>query len=132
MKMQCVLLSIFASGGAASADPVLKTYDDSKPPALPLPAAYERVYTAMGPFTNQFHCVSATITTNYSPEGQWLFIFCTTNKPPTSMRVTIDFAGKEVRVHNSESLTGPSNSAPQRAGFQPTPTSFTNLSKFSF
>ena len=71
-------------------------YDNSKPPSLSLPAAYEVATTALGSATNQLHCVSAAIYTDavVSPHGGWLFKFCSTNKPPTSKYVTVEFTGK--------------------------------------
>lgn len=71
-------------------------YDNAKPPNLSLPAAYEIATTALGVATNRFHCISAVIHNDaiVSPQGGWLFTFCSTNKPPVSKYVTVEFSGK--------------------------------------
>lgn len=70
-------------------------YDKSKPPKMPLPIAYERAITALGPETNQFHCVSATITTEFSEDG-WYLTFCSTNSKVVPKLVVVEFSGKVI------------------------------------
>lgn len=77
--------------------------DNSKPPTLSLPAAYDRALTAIGPATNKFHCMSATISTDHSTKGGWCFTFTTTNRPPDVKWVTVDFdTSVHVKDHTSE------------------------------
>lgn len=68
-------------------------YDNAKPPAMSLPAGYELAVSALGSATNEFHCVSATISTDFGSPG-WFFTFCSTNTPPKSKWVTVEFGGK--------------------------------------
>jgi hypothetical protein len=68
-------------------------YDNSKPPALSLPAAYQLAAVALGSATNQFHCVAASITTDFGAP-RWSFTFCSTNTPPKTRWMTVDFGGK--------------------------------------
>jgi hypothetical protein len=121
MKTPCIILSLLALGAVAPAGAFGEPYDDSKPPALSLPAAYERAWVAMGARTNHFHCVSANITTNFSPEGQWAFLFCTTNKPTTSLMITVDFRGEDVRVHRLPPLEVPKTSLAPPTGLKAGP-----------
>jgi hypothetical protein len=74
-------------------------YDNSKPPTLSLPAAYQLAVTALGSDTNQFHCVGASITTD-SGEPRWLFKFFDTNTPPKWKRMTVNFSGKTKLDYN--------------------------------
>jgi hypothetical protein len=67
-------------------------YDNTKKPQLALPVAYEKAMAVLGPATNQFHCVSATVQTSFSPEGEWFFTFYSTNSTPKW--VTVEFKGK--------------------------------------
>jgi hypothetical protein len=70
-------------------------YNKSKPPGLSLPVAYERAMIALGSDTNQFHCVSATITTEFSDDG-WYFTFCSTNSKALPKLVVVEFNGKVI------------------------------------
>ena len=70
-------------------------YDNSKPPKMPLPLAYERAEDALGSDTNQFHCVSASITTEFSDDG-WYFTFCSTNSNVKPKLVVVEFNGKVI------------------------------------
>lgn len=91
MKIRYILLALLVVSAAAfSMGPL---YDDSKPPTLALPAAYQLAATALGSATNQFHCVSASITLNFGAP-RWAFIFCSTNTPPIARWMTVDFGGK--------------------------------------
>ncbi len=66
-------------------------YNNSKPPTLSLPKAYEYAMTALGSETNQFHCVKASVSTDFGPEGGWQFTFYSTNSKPKW--VTVEFNG---------------------------------------
>jgi hypothetical protein len=70
-------------------------YDNSKPPKMLLPVAYERATAALGSDTNQFHCVSATITTEFA-DGGWYFTFCSTNSKVMPKLIVVEFNGKVV------------------------------------
>lgn len=83
------VLTMIATGLYAS---FTVPYTNSKPPTLSLPLAYERATTALGIATNQFHCISATIATSFSPDGEWFFTFYSTNSTPKW--VTVEFSGK--------------------------------------
>jgi hypothetical protein len=95
MKIRHVALVAVGFATALFASSVVP-YDNSKPPSLSLPAAYEVATAALASATNQFHCISAAIYTDaiVSPHGGWLFTFSSTNKPPTSKYVTVEFSGK--------------------------------------
>jgi len=67
-------------------------YNVAKEPALLLPTAYNQALTALGVETNKFHCVSASIETSLSPDGEWRFTFYSTNLTPKW--VTVEFNGK--------------------------------------
>jgi hypothetical protein len=69
-----------------------RSYNRAKAAAIPLPVAYEHAMTALGAKTNEFHCVSASITADFAPEGEWQFVFYSTNSRPKW--VTIEFTGK--------------------------------------
>ena len=102
MKMRYIVLAALAGTMALFAS-VVEPWDNSQAPTLSLPAAYGLATTALGVATNQFHCISATIYTEavVSPHGGWLFALCSTNKPPTSKYVTVEFSGK---VHVEDTL----------------------------
>jgi hypothetical protein len=70
-------------------------YDKSKQPGLSLPTGYEYAMTALGSDTNQFHCVSATITTEFSDDG-WYFTFCSTNSKTMPKLIVVEFNGKVI------------------------------------
>src|SRR5437870_2196163 len=95
-----LLVCLFATAVFAS---IVVPYDNAKPRSLTLPAGYELAVAALGSTTNQFHCISASIYTDavVSPHGGWLFTFCSTNKPPKSEYVTVEFGGK---VHVEDTL----------------------------
>jgi len=92
MKTRYILLSLvilatalFAQVGGAP------PYDNSKPPTLPLPAAYQLAFTALGPATNQLYCVEAHLMMDFG-EPRWSFTFSSTNK--TQKIMTVNFQGK--------------------------------------
>jgi hypothetical protein len=73
---------------------IIVPYSKSKIPSLSLPLAYEKAVTALGAATNQFHCISANVTTDFGPDGEWRFTFYSTNSRPKW--VTVEFNG---RIH---------------------------------
>ncbi|MGH7952463.1 MAG: hypothetical protein ACREFE_11175 [Limisphaerales bacterium] len=70
------------------------SYDKTKPPGLPLPVAYNLAITALGVETNQYHCISADITTWFSPNGNWYFTFYSTNITMRPKFIAVDFQGR--------------------------------------
>lgn len=98
-KRKIISLAVLFCAGAlfASIDVLNVRYDSSKPPSLLLPAAYERATAALGSATNQFHCISASVETTFSTNGEWFFTFYSTNSQPKW--VTVEFKGK-VHVQN--------------------------------
>jgi hypothetical protein len=91
-----LLLLVLAFGSmlltrAATSD--LRPYDNSKPPTLSLPAAYQLAVAALGSDTNRFHCVGASIIMDFGAP-RWSFTFYDTNTPPRSKCMTVDFGGK--------------------------------------
>jgi hypothetical protein len=75
--LSVLLLAIVAAVAYASLQP--PTYDNAKPPTLPLPSAYEKALAFLGPRTNEFHCIRATVTNAFSSDGEWYFSFYSTN-----------------------------------------------------
>jgi hypothetical protein len=71
-------------------------YDNTKPPAMSLPIAYDYALTALGSQTNEFHCVSANITTIFTTEGEWYFSFCSTNSKISPKLIAVEFNGKVI------------------------------------
>jgi len=102
MKTRYILLGLVALATTVLAS-IVMPYDTSKPPSLTIPAGYELAVSALGTATNQFHCISASIYTDavVSPQGGWLFTFRSTNAPPKSKFVTVEFGGK---VHVEDTL----------------------------
>ena len=93
MKTRYILICLIAIAVTALASVVLPPYDNSKPPKLSLPDAYQFAVAAMGSATNQFHCVGADITTDFG-DPRWSFTFCSTNKMMLRRLMTVDFSGK--------------------------------------
>jgi hypothetical protein len=91
MKSRLVLLSILTMAVALFASVVIP-YNNSKKPTLLLPKAYQLATSALGTDTNEFHCISATIDTTFSGDGEWLFTFYSTNSKPKW--VSVEFDGK--------------------------------------
>lgn len=75
---------------------ILPPYDKSKPPKMSLPGAYDKAIAALGADTNQFHCISATITTEFSANGEWYFTFCSTNFQVQPKLIAVEFDGKVI------------------------------------
>jgi hypothetical protein len=70
---------------------------DTKPPRLALPDAYTEAAHALGAATNQFYCIRAGTLISRSPDGEWLFTFCSTNGAYKSVFVFYD---KQTRVED--------------------------------
>jgi hypothetical protein len=70
---------------------VVIEYDKAKKPSLALPVAYQFATSALGVETNEFHCISASIDTTFSSDGEWLFTFYSTNSKPKW--VSVEFNG---------------------------------------
>lgn len=75
---------------------ILPPYEKSKPPGIALPVAYERAQAALGSETNYFHCVSASITTEFTSEGEWNLTFYSTNSKAMPKHIIIKFDGKVI------------------------------------
>jgi len=96
MKRLIIILAIF--GLATSAVFArLHFWPAAKPPRLSLPDAFTCATRVLGPATNQFHCISATALISRSPDGEWLFTFCSTNGAYKSVFVFFD---KQTRVED--------------------------------
>jgi hypothetical protein len=54
---------------------VWPSYDYSKPSGVLLPVAYEQATAALGQATNQYHCISATVSNWNFKDGEWDFNF---------------------------------------------------------
>jgi hypothetical protein len=85
----CSLTTIFASLN-------LPPYSKSKAPSLSLPDAYDLAIAALGQETNQFHCLSANVTTLFTTEGEWYFTFYSTNAISKTKCIAVEFNGKIV------------------------------------
>jgi len=88
-----IFLGLLVFPTAVLASLVGQPYDKSKSPTLPLPSAYQLAVAALGSTTNQFHCVGASITTDFGAP-RWSFTFYSTNSPPRWKCMTVDFEGK--------------------------------------
>jgi hypothetical protein len=53
--------------------------------------------SALGSMTNEFHCLSANVTTDFASDGEWQFTFYSTNSKPKW--VSVEFDGK-IHVEN--------------------------------
>jgi hypothetical protein len=96
MKIKLGLALVFVVATALYASFIVP-YNNSKIPTLLLDTAYDQANKALGSLTNQFHCVSARITTDFGPEGEWQFTFYSTNSIPKW--VTVEFKGK-IHIEN--------------------------------
>lgn len=77
-------------------------YDLKRKPPTPLPVAYEAALKALGPATNQLHCVGAFLD-GAEPGGDWVIRFYSTNATDrlnVERYVTVGFKG-EVYVQDS-------------------------------
>jgi hypothetical protein len=98
MKTRYILFSLVAVSSAVFAGYYVP-WDKAKPPTLSLPVAYERALAALGAATNELHCISARVDTDFSRAGEWEFAFYSTNTPPKTKFVSVSFEGK-IRVQN--------------------------------
>ena len=73
---------------------IIVPYNNSEAPGLSLPVAYSAAMAALGSTTNQFHCLSARVATDYGADVEWQFTFYSTNLPSKSKWVTVEFNGK--------------------------------------
>ena len=64
MKLKLTLLTTLLAT-TLFATPIIP-YNNSKPPSLSLPNAYDDAIMALGDKTNQFHCIRAEIATTFS------------------------------------------------------------------
>jgi hypothetical protein len=81
---------------ALVARPTWPSYDESKPPSLPLPVAYEKAMASLGQATNQYHCVRASVSNMLVRDGEWNFTFATstaTNGAPSNKQIVVYFDG---------------------------------------
>jgi len=92
MKARYIFLSLLllALTALAAVGPL---YDNSMPPTLSLPDAYQLALIKLGSATNQLHCISAKVTGDFGEPG-WSFDFYSTNKPPMLKRYVVLFSGK--------------------------------------
>jgi hypothetical protein len=96
MKTRYILVVSFVFVAALVARPTWPSYDESKPPSLPLPVAYEKAMASLGLATNQYHCVSASVSNKLVRDGEWDFTFTTsapTNGVPNSKQIFVYFDG---------------------------------------
>jgi hypothetical protein len=68
-------------------------WDNTKPPSLALPIAYQSAITLLGQATNQFHCVSANVSREFASPG-WKFTFFSTNASVMPRCFYVEFDGK--------------------------------------
>jgi hypothetical protein len=94
MKKTGLIILSFGAITTAVFATFITPYGNAKPPSLSLPIAYERAMTALGVATNQFHCLSAQVTTDFGADGEWQFEFYSTNSPPRPKWVSVEFNGK--------------------------------------
>jgi hypothetical protein len=94
MKNIIAINSILVAGAMLTYATFITPYNTSKPANMPLPTAYAYAMSYLGSATNQFHCLSAKITTDYGADGEWQFTFYSTNAQPKHKWVTVEFNGK--------------------------------------
>jgi hypothetical protein len=90
MKVRIILFAMLICAGVLFARNIL--YNRSVAPRLPLDSAYKIAMTTLGQATNEFYCVGAGLAISFSPDGEWLFSFSSTNGTPKY--VTVEFDGK--------------------------------------
>jgi hypothetical protein len=91
-----ILFSLTTAIITAYATIIGPPYDNSKPPTMSLPAAYEKAIAAIGVGINQFHCVKAEVGNNFFSEGEWYFTFCSTNSKVMPKLIAVGFNGKVI------------------------------------
>jgi len=94
MKKRYLLLIAFASCSVVLAGGIWP-WDTAKPAPITLHVAYNRALVALGTLTNEFHCLSARVSTELSNNGEWEFVFYSTNTntPPKPKKVYVEFNG---------------------------------------
>ena len=97
MKTRYILLGLLAVATAVFAGSYWP-WDNSKPAAISLPAAYDRALIALGSETNQLHCIGAQVSTEFRNDGGWQFVFYFTNNPPKRKIVYVDFVGGQTHI----------------------------------
>jgi len=96
MKTLCTLLCLLMLSRIAIAN-AYPLWDNTKPPTLPMPPAYQLAITSLGQATNQFHCVSAGITREFAAPG-WDFTFYSTNASVVPRIICVQFDRKVIEV----------------------------------
>jgi len=91
MKKISSLILVLGIAIAVSAS-ISIPYNNAKSPSLSLPLAYNQALQALGPLTNDFHCVAANVETSFSRDGEWFFTFYSTNAKPKW--ISVEFTGK--------------------------------------
>jgi hypothetical protein len=94
MKIKMALGLFVACVNTAYASLNSPQYDTSKSPSMSLPDAYQHAIAALGPATNQYHCISANVGTTFSRDGEWDFAFYSTN--PVPKLIVVEFGGKVI------------------------------------
>ena len=67
--------------------------DETKPPTISLPDAYQLAIIKLGQATNQFHCVSASIDIGSSSQAGWYIDFNSTNASVEMRKLYVKFDG---------------------------------------
>jgi hypothetical protein len=71
---------------------IVVPWDNTKPPTLPLPVAYQLAVAKLGSATNQFHCVDARLSNDFGGPG-WYFDFYSTNSSLLPRIFCVEFNG---------------------------------------
>ena len=98
MKTRYILLGLLAVTTVVFAGSYWP-WDNSKPAPISLPTAYDRALIALGSETNQLHCISAQVSTDFRNDGGWKFVFFYTNTPPKTKIVYVDFVGDQTHIN---------------------------------
>lgn len=94
MKTRLILFFVLAFAMISLASIIFPPYNKLKSPSLSLPDAYYRAAMALGDETNRYHCVSANITTSFSPDGEWYFTFYPNKSNSIPRLIAVEFDGK--------------------------------------
>jgi hypothetical protein len=101
MKTRYILFGLLVVSTVVLAN-IVVPWDNTKPPTLPLPVAYQLAVTKLGSATNQFHCVSAKLSNDFGGPG-WYFAFFSTNAASMIPRVfCVEFDGKVIEEDLSQ------------------------------
>ena len=98
-RLVAISVVLTLAGGLVFAE--LMGWPEKKAPRLALPEAYSCAATALGSATNQYHCLRANWQNSRSPNGEWLFTFCSTNGSYKSVFVFFD---KKTQVQNGRMI----------------------------